>query len=228
MKKMMITMVVAILGLSRVSAQENAGTENKVDSVLIYQKQMMDYQQRIYGEVKYVDPLANKRSGIEFNPAYLMLASANKDIVISGTYSRFDVDRKAELAFPFYYSNARPFGLFVDHKRTKLFTLDAVYRRFLGAHQNGFYFAIGTRYTHLKGETEETYDIFGDYVPLIKTTNKVGVLSGIGYRYFAKSGFYWGVSISAGRYLNGNTHLAGSDGGKLILDIELLKFGFTF
>jgi hypothetical protein len=229
MKTMMISLIAIALGFSRVNAQENAGLENKVDSVLIYQKLLMDYQQRIYGEVKYVDPLANKKAGIEFNPAYLLLGSANKDVVISGTYSRFDVDRKGELAFPFYYSNAKPFALFEDNKRTKLFTLDAVYRRFLGAHQNGFYFSVGTRYAHIKGETEDdNYDFFGNYEPVMKTTNKFGVLAGIGYRYFAKSGFYWGVSLSAGRYLTGNMHMAGFDGDKVILDIELLKFGFTF
>ncbi|KAB2877920.1 hypothetical protein F9K33_15115 [bacterium] len=229
MKKVMIIIVALLFGINQVMAQENSSMENKVDSVLIYQKQLMDYQQRIYGEVKYVDPLLNKRSGIEFNPAYLMLASANESVVISGTYSRFDVNRKAELAFPFYYSNAKPFGLFEDHTRTKLFTLDAVYRQFLGAHQNGFYFSVGTRYAHIKGENEEDYDdFFSSYDPVIKTTDKFGVLAGIGYRYFAQSGFYWGVSISAGRYLTGNMHMAGSDGGKVILDIELLKFGVSF
>ena len=226
MKKLMI-LIVVMLGVSRVTAQENSSVENKVDSVLIYQKQLMDYQQRIYGEVKYVDPLANKRAGIEFNPAYLLLASANKDVVVSGTYARFDVDRKAELAFPFYYSNARPFALFEDRTRSKVFTLDAVYRRFLGAHQNGFYLSAGMRYAHIHGETDE-YDYFYDYTTATKTTNKIGVMTGIGYRYFSKGGFYWGVSLSAGRYLTGNMHMAGSDGQKIILDIELLKFGFTF
>jgi hypothetical protein len=229
MKKKLLPIIVLAVFCGAAKAQENKNVEEKVDSVLIYQKQLMDYQQRIYSEVKYVDPLEHKRFGIEFNPAYLILASANKDIVISGTFSLFGIHRKAEVAFPIYYSNAKPFSFFENHKRTELFTLDAVYRRFLGAHQNGFYFSIGARYAHIKGDTDEgDDDILSEGNSVVKKTNKVGAMAGIGYRYFTKSGFYWGTSLSAGRYFSGNMHMAGFDGDKTILDIELLKFGFTF
>lgn len=217
MKKMMITMIALIMGFSRVAAQENATVENKVDSVLIYQKQLMDYQQRMYSEVKYEDPLANKKAGIEFDPVWTLIASAEKDFALSGSYSRFDVDRKAELAFPFFYMRSND---------TRLFTMDAHYRKFLGKHQNGFYLSGGMRFAHVEGKE---WDWLSDNNITVKT-NKVGMMFGIGYRYFSKSGFYWGTSLSVGRYFNGNHHIdtAGLDGTKYIVDVELLKFGFTF
>lgn len=222
MNKLMLATIALLLGQNIAVAQENTSVENKVDSVLIYQKQLMDYQQRMYAEVKYEDPLANKRAGIEFNPVYTLVASANKNtFALSGTYSRFDFDRKAELAFPFFYMKS---------DKDRLITLDAHYRKFLGKHQNGFYLSGAMRFAHIEG-TEWVYDYntYNGYDQKIKT-NKVGMMFGIGYRYFTQSGFYWGTSLSAGRYFNGNNHISSGflDGTKYILDFEILKFGITF
>ncbi len=229
MRRLLLSWIV-LMGLittKSVTAQDNldAIIAAKVDSILALQK-------KTYAEVKYVDPLSGKVFGIEFNPAYLLLASADHDRVISGTFSLFDIDRKAEIAIPFFYSNSRPFALFFEPSRTKVFTADVVYRKFIGAHQNGFYFSLGGRFASIEGETDregDEYDWYDDtYVPEIRKTRKFGVMAGIGYRFFAKSGFYWGTSLSAGRYLKGNMHMTSMDGGKGIIDFELLKFGFTF
>lgn len=221
---MIIAVMTALLGLSQVTAQENANVENKVDSVLIYQKQLMDYQQRIYGEVKYEDPLENKKAGIELNPVYTLMASASKKtFALSGTYSRFDIDRKAELAFPFFY---------LKTKEDRLITVDAHYRKFLGKHQNGFYLSGAVRFAHVEGTDWNYYYDGYNYVDEERKikTNKIGMMFGIGYRYFTKSGFYWGTSLSAGRYFTGNNHIDSGflDGTKYIFDIELLKFGISF
>jgi hypothetical protein len=224
MKKLMISAIMMSLFFHTIAAQENSGIETKVDSVLIYQKLMMDYQQRMYAEVKYDDPLANKKAGIEFNPVYTLIASAEKNnFALSGTYSRFDMDRKAELAFPFFYGKTED---------NKLFTLDAQYRKFIGKHQNGFYLSGGMRFAHVEG-VDYDYDYNGyyydEYERKVKT-NKVGMMFGIGYRYFTKSGFYWGTSLSAGRYFNGKNNIESGflDGTKYIFDIEILKFGIAF
>ncbi|MBL7995205.1 hypothetical protein JNM05_07515 [bacterium] len=222
MKKIMISMVVLLSGFNPATAQESSSIENKVDSVLIYQKQLMDYQQRMYAEVKYEDPLENKKAGIEFNPVATLLATAEKkSFALSGTYSRFDLDRKAEVAFPFFYMRS-------DENR--LFTLDAHYRKFLGKHQNGFYLSGAMRFAHVEGmKWDYDYDNYYGYDRKVKT-NKIGMMFGIGYRYFSKSGFYWGTSLSVGRYFTGNNHIASGflDGTKYIFDIEILKFGVSF
>ncbi len=225
----MLTIAAAVMSLNTLVAQENS-LENKVDSLLVYQKQLMDYQQRMYTEVKYEDPLEGKRAGIEFNPVYTLVASTSKKaFALSGSYSRFDLDRKAEVAFPFFYGK-------LDDNR--LFTLDMHYRKFLGKHQNGFYLSGGLRFAHVEG-TEEDYDYYYNstygyydyyYNERKVKTNKIGIMFGIGYRYFTKSGFYWGTSLSAGRYLTGNNNIESGflDGTKLIIDFEILKFGVTF
>lgn len=226
MKKLLFTTLAVLLGLNQTAAQENASMENKVDSVLIYQKLLMDYQQRMYSEVKYDDPLENKKAGIELNPVYTLVTSAlgKNTFALSGTYSRFDLDRKAEVAFPFFYMKA---------KDDRLFTLDAHYRKFLGKHQNGFYLSGAMRFAHVEGtDWDYYYDSNYNYYETERKikTNKVGMMFGIGYRYFTKSGFYWGTSLSAGRYFTGNNHINSGflDGSKIIFDIELLKFGIAF
>ncbi len=236
MKRLLLSWIVlaGILTQTPLNAQDSlldSIIAAKVDSIVALQK-------KTYSEVKYVDPLSRKSLGIEFNPAYFLLGWANRDRVLSGTLSLFSIDRKAEIAIPFFYSNSRPFALIVAHRqehygiaaRAKVFMADIIYRKFLGAHQNGFYFSLGGRYAGIEAETDRAYDGIDDqdYVPEIKKTHKFGVIAGIGYRFFTKSGFYWGTSLSAGRYLTGDMHLTSMDGGKGIIDFELLKFGFTF
>jgi hypothetical protein len=59
----------------------------------------------------------------------------------------------------------------------------------------------------------------------------VGAYFGIGYRYFTKSGFYWGTSLIYGRYFSAGDRDIQEvilDDSKTIFDFEFLKFGFAF
>ena len=61
--------------------------------------------------------------------------------------------------------------------------------------------------------------------------HKFGIGFGIGYRYFSRSGLYWGTSLTVGRYFTGtNKMIAGDDilDWEGYVDIELLKFGIAF
>jgi hypothetical protein len=128
----------------------------KIDTMLIYQKAMMEAQKQIYNEIHYVEPLANKTAGIELNLARLLVSSGQDYLTVSGTFSLFNVSRSAELAFPVFYQNGTKKntdsfnGSSYDVPLT-LLNLDATYRQFLGQHQDGFYFSVGTRYTYIKG-----------------------------------------------------------------------------
>ena len=216
MKTKVFAGLMMMFAMSSILAQDN-----QMDSVLILQKQLMNLNQKIYGEVKYEDPLVGKYFGLEFNPAYFLLGGAGKNLVLSGTFSMFNVDRKAEVAIPLFYQKS-------NKNESRIFTADLVYRRFLGEHQNGFYLSGGARFANLKGEQEN--DGFFGYERTNTKTNKVGAMFGIGYRVFTKSGFYWGAGLSAGRYFTGKNKMynVGIDGTKYILDVELLKFGVTF
>lgn len=208
-------------------AQQNNDSE-KLDTLLVNQEQMLANQQKILKEVTYIDPLANKSYGVEFNPAYLLLSSASDDIVLSGGFSLFSVNRNAEIAFPVYYRVSTD-----RQDDISVLTLDAQFRRFLGDHQNGFFLSGGLRYARLSGKEDL------DGIPFIDlggtgtdvTANKIGAMFGIGYRYFSKSGFYWGASLNVGRYFTDtdiniqNIHL---DDGKALFDVELLKIGYAF
>lgn len=189
-------------------------SEKKLDTLLSLTKD-------IHSEVAYVDPIANKRFGIEFNPARFIASTAKKGISFTGTVSLLSIDRKAEIALPIVWES------FSKGEDVYFKSIDIHYRRFIGKHQNGFYLSAGTRYAQARGKTNFFDDLL-DESEYVKQT-KYGVMFGLGYRYFAQSGFYWGVSMSYGRYFNDTRKLASYPfDGKTLFDLELLKFGFTF
>jgi hypothetical protein len=227
MKPAVILMLILVL-LPLITEAQDTTSNSKIDTILSNSKKMLDLQQKTFNEVAQ-EPLANKHFGIEFNPASLLVASANNILVLSGGFSLFAVDRSAEIAFPFFYQSG------TDKKENyplTLLTLDAAYRRFLGRHQNGFYLSAGTRYTYIKGEEGTDFLLFTFNTPgATITTSKMGLYFGIGYRYFSESGLYWGFSISYGRYFsNDERDIKGVtfDDTKILLDVEILKFGIAF
>ena len=120
-------------------AQEKTDTA-KLDTVLSNQETMMQNQEKILREVTYHDPLADKTWGIEFNPAYLLAASGEDELVLSGGFSLFNVNRHAEIAFPIFYRSSD------DNDVATVFSVEAHYRFFLGEHQGGFYLSASGTY----------------------------------------------------------------------------------
>lgn len=230
MKSISIVILFLALCVPPIAAAQDSTEGEKIDSILLLQKKLLDLQQRTYNEV-YHEPLAKRSFGIEFNPAYLLYASAGDFLVLSGGFSFFSVDRGAEIAFPIYYQSGT--NKTDSHPLTFL-DLDATYRRFLGRHQDGFYISGGVRYAHIKGEEGVWSDwLFPSGTPRpIITTDKLGVYFGIGYRYFSESGIYWGTGVILGRYFSEDTReirgVSPLETGKIILDFELLKFGIAF
>lgn len=201
-----------VLTITAAFAQDtDSKTSAKVDSIYALQKKM-------YSETKNA-PLEGKRFGIEINPFRILLDDDAS--TFSGTFSLFDVDRDAELAFPFYYSNADGYS---DINEV---SIDAHYRYFLGNTQNGFYISAMARFSALEGYLNSSENIKDK-------ENKVGIGFGIGYRYFSYKGFYWGTSISLGRYLIGENNKFRNDlldvdaDPARFWDIEFFKFGYAF
>ena len=197
---------------------------------------MLNQQENMYDEmVKYKEPLENKKYGIEINPAYMLLSSARSYFVFSGGFSFFDLDRHAEIACPIFYQNGASESSGA-HELT-LWNQDIVYRKFLGQHQDGFYLEGGLRFTHIRGDYDNGglsflgVSIIAPSSTSIITTDKLGGMFGIGYRYFSASGFYWGTSIVVGAYFSADERTIQGvilDDTKTILDIEILKFGYAF
>lgn len=217
-----ITFLLSVFALvlpTLLSAQEALSTDAKIDSIYVLQKKM-------YGESK-TTRLDGKKYGVELN--LLRFIFIDDAFTMSGGFSMFDVNRNAEISFPVYYQNPKS-----DDDLTE-FTLDCHYRYFLNDNQNGFYISGFTRYAYLNGTLNNGYWIDSSTDSYEKgTENKLGLGVGIGVRIFSRKGFYWGTSLSVGRYIIGESDkfrgdfLGIDDDNEIILDFEILKFGWAF
>ena len=157
-------------------------------------------------EEVYIDPLVDKKFGIELSPLYLMYVHDG----ISGSFSNFNLSDVAEITFPFSYRTYQRKNELGEREERYLTYLDAQYRFFLGKHRIGRWIGAGVRYC--SDEDNE-----GSY-------NKVGISFGIGTRIFSEKGWYWGSSLYLGKYYFGEKDRGDSG----FFQFELLKFGFAF
>lgn len=173
------------------------------------------------------NPLGDRAYGVEVNFLRFLFTDT-----LSGTVSYFDHDNQAEWAFPIYFERYQED--WEPKSITYVATLDVAYRQFLGDTVNGFYLSGFSRATYIKGPVSDYY--WNDYSKSTTVTKydrelKFGVGVGIGYRIFSKKRYYWGTSLSLGKYLIGENykydHAIVDDLG-VIFDIELLKFGYAF
>lgn len=199
--------------------------EGKLDKVLDISTQ---------GKNAFLDqPLGTRQHGLELNLfRFLLWDEGEKSI--SGTYSRFDTDKNVEIAVPFMYSTGSQSDYRQDFGRDDLqsYTVDLHYRKYLGHRLDGFYLSGFSRVAHLNGR----FDAYTTGRSDVGSETKLGVGFGIGYRVFSLSGLYWGMSLSLGRYLTGESDAflssdsssANVDDGSLIVDVEFFKFGYAF
>jgi len=194
---------------------QNQSVPNRADFILLDQK------------IPSIEPLANKKYGIEFSPIRLLWGWTGEGIGrythLSGGFSLFAVDRHAEVAFPILCVLGTTYNV-----PFRFLNIDATYRRFLGDQQGGFYLSGGLRYAYASGEELISYDVpAGNEI----VQSKFGLYVGIGYRYFHHSGFYWGCNLVVGRYLGDDSRLVGDadiSDEIFLIDSELLKIGYAF
>lgn len=189
----------------------------------------------------YIDqPLGERKFGVEFN-FFRVIAWDEWDKSISGTFSIFNTQNNTEIAFPYMYSTGRheyDDSYELDDSLTSI-TVDTHIRKYLGHRLDGFYLSTFARLTRIEGLKDTDYDYIYP-TPNMQfnknTETKLGVGIGIGYRIISSSGFYWGTSLSVGRYFVGESDIfldsesisATIDDEELIIDVEMLKFGYAF
>ena len=171
---------------------------------------IVEGKNEILEEVKYFDPLIDKRGGIEINPLYTLLYSED-GLSFSGTISIFPKNKNIEIAIPLAYKSDA-----LDALQAK-FRMDIQYRYFLGKHRKGIYIMSGFRHATFDDE-----DLWLDSQE--KGYNRQGITFGVGYRIFAKNGIYWGASFYAGKYISGEERIDNDQ----FMNIEFFKFGHTF
>ncbi len=177
-------------------------------------------------------PLGERKWGVEIDPVTLLFGYD-----LAGTVSNFSLDRSAEIAFP-YEIAIKDMGTTDDGRslgKDYLFNLDAHYRYFMSGRQRGFYISGFARFQHATyHDLFSTFAYSGDSIET-KTLNRAGIGFEIGSRIFSRKGFYWGWSLSTGRFLAGNNPTDGDLPdlpslwtGDFIFDAELMKIGFAF
>jgi hypothetical protein len=222
--------------------QENTATleriEKKIDGIAAQSEESK--------RINIVQPLGTRTQGFEFN-FFRLLTLSSEEKSLSGTYSFFNTENNTEIAIPFMFNSAEHssfygYDLVDNNKNLTSFTIDAHYRKYLGHRLDGFYLSAFARAAYLngvKGGSESYYyssepNSFAQ--PQTGSEVKFGIGFGIGYRIISDSGYYWGTSLSVGRYLVGDSDVfteadgisANLDDEEFIIDIELLKFGFAF
>jgi hypothetical protein len=202
-------------------------------------------------------PRKNKRFGIELNiPRLFTLGGSTDWQSASGAFSYFYHKNNAEISIPWLVESLETGAKEYDRTLSDQ-TLALHYRQFLGEELNGVYWSGFVKLAHVKGRErdynyqrpehalnkspcygdgcENTTDDTPRYSNPQKSTYKLGIGIGTGYRFFPKNKpYYWGASLSVGQYITGKHNLY--DGGtgvltadsKHIVDVELLKFGYAF
>lgn len=236
--------ILTLLSPCLVLAQEEPEADNQTTLERIEKKiDGIAAQSEASTRIEIEQPLGNRTQGFEFNFLRLLTLGQTEQ-TLSGTYSFFNTQNNTEIALPFMLSSAEYSSYYLIENKKKLttFTIDAHYRKYLGHRLDGFYLSAFARAAYLhgvKGKDEYSHYLSGSD-GLIQTNSssevKLGIGFGIGYRIISDSGYYWGTSLSVGRYLIGESDVfidadgisATLDDEKFIVDIELLKFGFAF
>ena len=212
--------------------------DTKIDSLMSISKDTGDKVNILYEQYKN-DPLADKIWGIEFNLVRL-LAINEETTTLSGGFSYFGKPL-VEIYVPWYYYkhdlNEDDYWYEYDDYQVSDFGYDKVFyadgriRFFTGNTSNGFFMSGLSRLAYLESE-KFNYNL--------KSTFKLGIGVGIGWRSFSYRGFNWGFSFSMGRYLTGEKHILNkgttsmffleeaTNDSEIFYDIEILKFGFAF
>ena len=207
---------------------------------------------------EYKSPSKSKRFGIEVNiPRLFTLGGSHQWQSASGTFSYFNHNNNIEIAIPWLAETLETGAKEYDRTLSDQ-TLAVHYRKFLGDSLNGVYWSGFIKLAHVKGRKRDygyprpkhtltNYPCRSDgcehdapddtpkYSNPQNSSYKFGLGIGTGYRFFPKNKpYYWGASLSIGQYLTGKHNLY--DGGtgvltadsKYIVDVELLKFGYSF
>ena len=217
MKIFTIKNLSALLFFALLSTTAFAQDDARVDSVIANQERILANQEAILADTGS-EPLAGKTFGVEFNPAMALGSLGGSDFIyLAGGASFFGISRSAEVAVPVLYYGTSEFNYFGVSGR---------YRKFLGRHQKGFFLSGGVSF---RSVNTEIYDFDTDTTTDDSFRN-VGVSFGLGYRIFSHSGFYWGTSLSVGRYFGDSDEVDSGlvSGGSLLIDFEILKFGYAF
>lgn len=144
--------------------------------------------------------LLQREFGLELNPlSFILLGETPSIFSLSIGYRHFFIEDKSELAIPILYATS---------DEGHVFNIALQYHTYLSGLTEGLFVSAEARFTHLKGANyDESYFGYGDnFIVPLRSTSKFGLATGIGYRTFFPTRFYWGFTALVGTYLTGESY----------------------
>lgn len=238
--------LIALLGWSGASGAQTPTADDKLDTLLVKQQELLDRQinetqgqldtllakqqlllegqERIEREVVPQDPFPNGARGFAFNLPLLIASTASTTRMISASLFWFPPHSQLELVVPIWIRTMN------EDPEFRGTLVDLQGRYYFSPKRSGFYWLAGLRQAWLSGTTEGRFDDL-TYVEGERTSfSKSGVYGGVGFRANSNR-FYWNCNVAFGRYFGGiSTEMrnAGMIGEDFLLDAELFKFGLIF
>lgn len=224
-----LQVVCLLLAVARVAAEVPEPVEQKMDTLLQRQDQLIKGQQQILQEVLPQDLFPEGARAFTFSLPTALVASANSSTVLAASFSWFPPASQLELVLPLYLRD--------DHgdEEFRGTLVDLQGRLYLSPRRSGLYVVGGVRSAWLTGREQDWIDTYGgneaeDDVSRDRSLHKMGVYGGAGWRAASKR-FYWNTHLVLGRYVGETEPELQNDGmmgGKLLLDAEFFKFGLIF
>jgi hypothetical protein len=219
-----------VLSAARVAAEVSEPVEQKMDTLLQRQDQLIKGQQQILQEVLPQDMFPKGARAFTFSLPAALVASAGSSTVLAASFSWFPPASPLEFVLPLYLRD--------DHgdEEFRATLVDLQGRLYLSPRRSGLYVVGGVRSAWLTGREQDSWEYDSgshEYLEVIgreHTLHKMGFYGGAGWRAASKR-FYWNTNLVLGRYV-GETEPEllneGMMGGKLLLDAEFFKFGVIF
>lgn len=216
------------LVLAASAVAQEAGTpasqDQKLDTLLAKQDQLLEGQARLQREVLPVDPFPNGAKGFAFNLPLAIASTAGESRMLSASLFWFPSHSQMEWVVPIWH-RAETGG---SDFRALLVDLQARY--YVSPRRSGLYWMGGVRQAWLKGRQEDGW-FFGDDdgIGPLETHSRTGLYGGVGFRS-RSSRLYWNVNVALGRFFGPELNLEDAQllDSDLLIDAEIFKFGLIF
>jgi len=197
--------------------------DQKLDTLLVKQEQLLEGQLRLQREVLPVDPFPDGARGFAFNLPLAIASTAGESRMLSASLFWFPPHSQMEWVVPIWHRAETGGSDF------RALLVDLQGRYYLSPRRSGLYWMAGVRQAWLEGRNDDGWMGNGEGWGPIRDVTRMGMYGGVGFRS-RSSKFYWNVNVALGRYFGSEVNLEDAQllDSDLLIDAEIFKFGLIF